>query len=98
MSDGTVLVYRCASGIVWVKDSGQTILVKGETGCSWLLSGWKAAVWDLLALGYLAEEIVRFLTLLMDVPPETAKGRLLTVLNEWEVDGMVCGVAEGGRG
>jgi len=98
VSGGIVLVYRCAPDIVWVKDAGQTILVDGEAGCSWLLSGWKAAVWDLLSLGYLAEEIVRVLTLLLDVPPETARGRLLTVLGEWECNGMVCGAEEGGRG
>lgn len=98
MSGDTVLVCRCAPDIVWVKDAGQTILVDGEAGCSWLLSGWKAVVWDLLSLGYLAEEIVRFLTLLLDIPPETARGRLLTILDEWEGNGMVCGAAEGGHG
>lgn len=97
MSDGTVLAYRCAPDIVWVKDTGQTILVDGEGGCSWLLSGWKAAVWDLLSLGYLAEEIVRFLALLLDVPPETAQGMLVSILDEWEDHGMVGG-AERGHG
>ena len=98
MSGGTLLVYRCAPDIIWVKDSGHTILVDGEAGCFWLLSGWKAAVWDLLSLGYLAEEIVRFLALLLDVRTEMAKERLLTILDEWEGNGMVCSAAEGGRG
>ena len=98
MSGGAMLVYRCAPDIVWVKDAGQTILVNGETGCFWLLSGWKAAVWDLLSLGYIAEEIVRFLALLLDVPPETARGTLLTILDEWQGNGMVCGAEEGGHG
>lgn len=97
MSDGIVLVYRCAPDIVWVKDSGQTILVDGEAGRSWLLSGWKATVWDLLSLGYLAGDIIRFLALLLDVPPETAQGTLVSILDEWEGNGMVCG-AERGRG
>ena len=97
MSDGTVLVYRCAPDIVWVKDAGQTILVDGEAGCSWLLSGWKAAVWDLLSLGYLAGDIIRFLALLLDIPPETARGTLVSILDEWEGNGMVCG-AERGHG
>jgi len=97
MSGGTVLFYRCSPDIVWVKDAGQMILVDGKSGCSWLLSGWKAAVWDLLSLGYLAGEIVRFLSLLLDVPPETAKGTLESILDEWEGNGMVCG-AERGHG
>ena len=98
MNNGTVLVYRCAPDIVWVKDVGHTILVDGEAGCSWLLSGWKAAVWDLLSLGYLTGDIIRFLALLLDVPPETAQGTLVSILDEWEGNGMVCGTTEGGRG
>ena len=98
MSGGAMFVYRCAPDIVWIKDAGQTILVKGETGCSWLLSGWKATVWDLLSLGYTAEEILRFLALSLDVPPETARGTLVSILDEWEGNGMLCGAEAGGHG
>ena len=95
MNDGTVLVYCCAPDIVWVKDAGQIILVDGKAGRSWLLSGWKAAAWDLLSLGYLAGDISRFLALLLDVTPETACGTLTSILDEWEGNGMVCGAGRG---
>lgn len=98
MSDGTIVVYRCAPDIFWVKDAGQTILVEGETGCSWLLSGWKAVIWDLLSLGYSVEDVVRFLTVLLDVGPEEARRRLLAALHQWAGNGIVRGAEEGGRG
>lgn len=98
MSQGTMVVYRCAPDVVWVKDAAQTILVMGETGRSWHLTGWKAAVWDLLSLGYLADDIVHFLSVLLNLPAETAGTRLLMVLDEWERDGVVHGAAEDRRG
>jgi hypothetical protein len=91
------IIYRCASDVEWVKDAGQTILVS-EAGCSWRLDGWRAAVWDLLSLGYPAEDIVRFLSVLLDVPAETARTRLLTALAEWERDGVVRHPEGDGRG
>ncbi len=96
MSASTELVYHCAPDIVWVKDADQTILVQEGTGRSWLLSSWQATVWDLLSLGYLADEIVYFLALLLEVPPETARDRLLPIINEWQVNGVLCDAA-GGR-
>ena len=98
MSSDTVLTYRCAPGVVWVKDAGRTILVSADTGSSWLLSGWQAAVWDLLCLGYQNAGIVRALALLLDLPPETARKRLRAILDEWEVNGMVSAAVEGNRG
>ena len=98
MSSDTLSVYRCAPGTVWVKDAAQTLLVDTETGSSWILDGWRATVWDLLCLGYECAEIARFLALLLDLPAETAGKRLRAILDEWEVNGMLCGPVEGNRG
>lgn len=98
MSVSQLRAYRCAPDLSWVKDARQTILVKEGTGRSWLLTGWKATLWDLLSLGYLAEEIVSFLALLLDIPSEMAREWLQTVLDEWAVGGILCSAAEGTRG
>ena len=97
MTGGGLLVYRCAPDITWVKDAGQTILVSADTGCSWFLGGWQAAVWDLLCLGYRTSEIVRFLALLLDLQPKAARCELVVTLKEWEGKGIVC-AEEGGCG
>ena len=98
MNSDVMLTYRCAPGIVWVKDATQTILVDADTGSSWQLGGWDAAVWDLLCLGYQTVEIVRFLALLLDITPKSAGRRLRDTLVQWEDNGVVCGTADGNRG
>ena len=98
MSSDILLAYHCAPEIVWVKDAGQTILVDRQAGRSWLLRDWKAVLWDLLSLGYVAEQIIRFLVPLLDVPPDAAREELLTTLEEWESSGLVCSAVEGERG
>lgn len=98
MNSNVVLTYCCTPGIVWVKDTTQTILVDADTGSSWRLGSWHAAVWDLLCLGYQTVEIARFLALLLDITPEAAGRRLRDTLVQWEDNGVLCGGAEGNRG
>ena len=98
MSNDVMLAYRCAPGIVCVKDATQTILVNAKTGSSWLLASWDAAVWDLLCLEYQTEDIVRFLSLLLGVTPQAADRRLRDTLDQWEDNGVVCSAAGDNRG
>jgi len=93
MIDATVAVYCCAPSLLWVKDTGQTILV-GEGGSTWILRGVEAVTWDLLTLHYPFERLVGFLAALLEVPAEEA-GRILdSVLHRWNALGIVI-AAEG---
>ena len=98
MNSDLMLTYRCAPGIVWVKDATQTILVNADTGSCWQLGGCDAAVWDLLCLGYQTVEIVRFLAPLLDITPAAAGRRLWDTLDQWEDNGVVRGTVEGNCG
>jgi hypothetical protein len=81
--------YRCAPAIAWVKDFGQTILVDQETGESWILSGAEATIWDLLTLGYPADRIAGFLSLLSAQSPREAAGVLASVVGAWAQAGIL---------
>ena len=98
MNSDLMPAYRCAPGVVWVKDATQTILVNADTGSSWRLGGCDAAIWDLVCLGYQTEEIIRFLALLLDITPKAAGSRLRDTLHQWEDSGVVCGTVEGNCG
>jgi hypothetical protein len=96
MTGGQALTYCCAPGIVWAKDTGQTILVEQQGERIWILRDVEAAVWDLLTLGYRFGSAVRFLSVFLQVPAEDAGSTLLTILKEWEGAGIVR--ATGGSG
>jgi hypothetical protein len=82
-------VYRCAPAIIWVKDARQTILVAEDTGSSWTLCGVEAAIWDLLALNYPAEQIARFLSALLAISPQQAAAALSSALQSWAQVGIL---------
>lgn len=90
------LAYGPAPGITWVKDAGQTILVDGLGGRSWILYGLEAAAWDLLALGYEFEGVVGALALLAGVDDEQGRTMLLATTRRWQEVGILC-AAEGER-
>lgn len=92
--DGTA-AYRCAPDIVWTRDADRTILVGRQRGKSWSLDGPEAAIWDLLALGYRPERIVRFLSVLSAHSWEEARGTLSAVAQGWLDEGIV--QEDGGR-
>jgi hypothetical protein len=91
-------VYRCAPAIVWVKDSGQTILVEGEKERCWIIYGLEAMVWDLLTLNYTFERIVRFLSVMLETPVDEAMGTLLAILHGWQDAGILLSTEGNGRG
>jgi hypothetical protein len=95
MSAGASAAYHCAPALCWVKDAGQTILVDGESGRSWVLRGVEAAIWDLLTLGYPAGQIAPFLAVLRTSPVDQASDTLAAVVHAWVEAGIVL-VQEGG--
>lgn len=96
MSGQNGLAYSPAPGIAWVKDAGQTILVDGLGGKSWILHGLEAAAWDLLALGYSFEEAAGSLALLAGMDDEGGRTTLLATVRRWREAGILC-AAEGKR-
>ncbi len=90
--------YHCAPAIVWVKDSGQTILVESEKECYWIIRGLEAMVWDLLTLNYTFEGIVGFLSLMLETPVGEATGALRAILQGWEDAGILLTARGHGRG
>jgi len=96
MSGQNGLAYGPAPGIAWVKDAGQTILVDGLGGKSWILHGLEAVAWDLMALGYSFEEAAGSLALLSKVDDEQGRTTLLVLVRRWQGAGILC-AAEGKR-
>lgn len=90
--------YRCAPAIVWVKDSGQTILVESESERCWIMRGVEAMVWDLLTLNYTFEGIVHFLSVMLEIPVDKASGDLWAILQGWEDAGILLPARGDGRG
>jgi hypothetical protein len=96
MSGQNGLAYGPAPGIAWVKDAGQTILVDGLGGRSWILHGLEAATWDLMALGYSFEDVAGSLALLAGIDDEEGRTTLLAMIHRWQGAGILC-AAEGKR-
>jgi hypothetical protein len=96
--DSQAVAYRCAPAIVWVKDSGQTILVESENERYWIIRGVEAMVWDLLTLNYTFEGIVRFLSVMLKTPVDEATGALRAILQNWENAGILLPIRGDGRG
>jgi hypothetical protein len=90
--------YRCAPAIVWVKDSGQTILVESENERCWIIRGVEAMVWDLLTLKYPFEGIVHFLSVMLETPVDEATGALWAILQGWEDAGILLPIRGDGHG
>jgi hypothetical protein len=83
--------YRCAPGIVWVRDAEQAILVDEERGRDWRLEGVEAAIWDWLAGGYDAVRIAHFLALATGIPVAEAWRSLRAVIEGWQAEGILEG-------
>ena len=96
--DNQGAVFRCAPSIVWVKDSGQTILVERESERWWIIRGVEAVVWDLLTLNYPFQGIVRFLAVMLEIPLDEAMGNLWAILREWGDAGILLPTKGNGRG
>lgn len=96
MTGERVLAYCCAAAVAWVKDADQTIVVEEETGRCWSMRGVEAAIWDLLTLDYSFEQIVRFLSALLNRSSEETTEALSTTMQRWEEAGILCAVRENG--
>jgi hypothetical protein len=59
-------------------------LVDPERDRSWYLAGKEAAIWDWLALDYDYGQVVRFLSLLLDVSEDEAGRMLCDTLHSWQ--------------
>jgi len=82
-------IYRCASGIIGVKDTGQTLLVHDETGQVWTLEETEAVVWDWLAVGHGFAKIGSMLALLLGQPERETRSELARTLARWCEAGLV---------
>ncbi len=90
------LAYSPAEGITWVKDAGQTILLDGLGGKSWILAGLEAAAWDLIALGYSFDDAAAALAILAGTDDDQGRATLWATVGRWQGAGIL-GATEGQR-
>jgi hypothetical protein len=89
------LIYRPGPNVTWLRDANHILVIDGERGETWSLSGREAALWDWLNLGYPYQKILEFLSLLMRASPHEAEKTLLTLLRDWQSEGIIHSVEEG---
>jgi hypothetical protein len=98
MKRGRAASFRPVPGTEWVKDATETLLVEQVTGKCWTLEGVEAIIWDLLTLDYSSRAAEGLLSELLQVPRAEARATLLTVLEAWKADRLVCPAEEPGCG
>jgi hypothetical protein len=86
-SDG--LSYRPGPKVTWLRDASHILVIDGERGETWFLSGREAALWEWLNLGYPYQKILEFLSLLLGASTPEAEKTLRTVLRDWQREGII---------
>jgi hypothetical protein len=79
----------CPPTILWVKDSGQVLVVDEKRSATWILHGFEAAVWDYMMLGYSYPEMVETLSTLLDVPIQEMKKKVAACIRDWQAGGLL---------
>lgn len=80
---------RCASGIVWVRESHGVLLVDSRTGASRFEQGSEAMIWELLALNHSLPQITTLLSTVFGLSQQQAQAQILTALQQWCHDGFL---------
>jgi hypothetical protein len=83
---------------MWVKDAGQTLVVKESEGRWWWLRGAEATAWDLLQLGYDTRRVAAHLGILLECSTQDAQELLDDMVSSWERDGLIVVARGGARG
>jgi hypothetical protein len=72
-----------ASHIRWALDSNQILIIDESMNQIQRLSGFEAALWGWLVLSYPIGDIIRFSSILLNLPTDETEIRVKYVLDNW---------------
>jgi hypothetical protein len=75
--------FRCPSGVSWVVESRNIVIIDGCSGRVWTLEYPEAAIWDLLARGRRVERVIPMICAIAAVEEQAAARLVHNVIIEW---------------
>ena len=82
-------IYFCPAGVEWVKNTDGILVVQGNQGRSYLLTGLESALWSWMSLSYPYPRLVSMLAELAGISRLAAGRKLMQILEDWRGKGIL---------